>query len=146
MPPPLPLLEITSRLRSQIDEQATRDYPHETCGLLLGHFDDAVYRVTRLFPAENVETFDPRRRYRADSATYRDAESLALHEGLTILGVYHSHTESPAEPSEIDSEFAFPGWVYWITPVFSDGAGQARVWLREEDTERWREIESVPKD
>ena len=53
--------------------------------------------------------------------------------------------DSEPTPSSTDSEYAFPGWVYWISPIFKGRAGEPRAWLRAEDASSWPEIEIVTR-
>lgn len=114
------------------------DYPNETCGLILGSWEGENPHAKRLFPAKNDERANPAHRYLIDRRTYEEAERACTESGLVILGVYHSHPDSPPVPSSVDAEFAFPGWIYWITPVFERTASAPRIWYRE--NEAWREI------
>jgi proteasome lid subunit RPN8/RPN11 len=85
--------------------------PEECCGLLLGSGGRIEYAV-RL---ANISA--SRRRYRID-----DAEHIELRKwlrrvapSLAIVGVYHSHPASPAEPSDTDVRRAlYPEWLYVI--------------------------------
>jgi proteasome lid subunit RPN8/RPN11 len=45
------------------------------------------------------------------------AEQRALAEGVTLLGVYHSHPDHPAEPSEHDRKQAMPFFSYVILSI-----------------------------
>jgi proteasome lid subunit RPN8/RPN11 len=86
--------------------------PLEACGLLAGLGD----QVVEVYPAVNaarsarVYTVEPRDLLRADRA----AEGA----GLNLLGVWHSHTHSPAYPSPTDvTQAPDPGWHYVIVSL-----------------------------
>lgn len=138
--PPLPTALISPSLKDQIETEAARGYPNEICGLLLGSVEGSRYRIERLFAAANVDDSNPRRRFRLGADEYLKAEVLCSAEGLKIIGVYHSHPDAPPLPSATDTDFAFPGWVYWITPVQSGAPGAPRAWLRDADLKGWREV------
>jgi proteasome lid subunit RPN8/RPN11 len=85
-----------------------RALPDEGCGLLLGTRDGVVSDV---IPSPNIAAsakiyeIDPKVLLR----TFRRADD----EGLEVLGVFHSHTHSPAYPSPTDIRQApDPGWHY----------------------------------
>ena len=57
-----------------------------------------------------------------------NAELRAEELGLDIIGVFHSHPNHPAIPSEFDRERALPWYSYIITRVDSTGASESRSW------------------
>jgi proteasome lid subunit RPN8/RPN11 len=61
------------------------------------------------------------------------AEETAEQDGLTILGIYHSHPDHPARPSAFDLERALPFYTYLITEVRSAAAVENRAWRLAED-------------
>jgi proteasome lid subunit RPN8/RPN11 len=85
-----------------------RALPDEGCGLLIGDGDGGVARVV---PSANVAhsakvyEIEPKVLLRA----YREAEA----DGLDVIGVFHSHTHSPAYPSPTDvAQAPDPSWHY----------------------------------
>ena len=61
------------------------------------------------------------------------AENFAEENGLTLLGVYHSHPNSPAIPSEHDRISAQPYFSYIILSVFDGKYSHARSWQLNDD-------------
>lgn len=145
MPPESASFTIDSHLVDRIGELARQGYPEEICGFLLGREENGTRDVTAVVVAENRESAEARRRFLVDKAQYEAAEAEAGRKGLLILGVFHSHPDAEAVPSPTDSEFAFPGWIYWISPVKKGSPGVARVWLRSDDAEDWRELVIEPR-
>ncbi len=100
---------------------ARSEHPRECCGILLG-VDDEVFEAV---PARNVAE-DPLRRYEVspeDHIAQIKRCRTSSHTGtpaMRIVGVYHSHPHSAAEPSPTDLEQAFGEYVYLIAgPVES---------------------------
>jgi len=94
--------------------------PLEACGLLAGAGDDATvcYPTANVAESALVYTVDPKGFLRAD----RDAEAR----GLTILGVFHSHTHTAAYPSPTDvAQAPDPGWHYVLVSL-ADGVPAVR--------------------
>ena len=102
---------------------AKRELPNECCGLLGGHTEgkdawvDQVYYLTNTDHSPEHFSMDPKEQLQA----LKDMRS----QGLTMLGNFHSHPESPSRPSEEDKRLAFdPNVRYLIlslqeeTPVF----------------------------
>lgn len=90
-----------------------RALPDEGCGLLLGTREGVVIDVV---PSPNVAAsakvyeVDPKVLLR----TYRRADD----EGLEVVGVFHSHTHSPAYPSPTDiAQAPDPAWHYVLVSL-----------------------------
>jgi proteasome lid subunit RPN8/RPN11 len=66
-------------------------------------------------------------RFLIDPKDHIDARRAARHRGLEVLGFYHSHPTSPAQPSPTDiAEAAYPEAVHLIVSV-EGGAADARL-------------------
>jgi proteasome lid subunit RPN8/RPN11 len=87
---------------------AGEDAPREACGLLVGRAD-AAHRAVR---ARNLARHDGR--YEVAAEDHFAAVRAARADGLEVIGAYHSHPDSPAEPSERDRDEAFAGFVFVI--------------------------------
>ena len=73
------------------------------------------------------------RRYTIDPRDYLRLERLADETGLTVVGIYHSHPDHPAVPSEFDREHALPYFHYLIVAVEAGRAGDFACWVLNED-------------
>jgi desampylase len=92
--------------------------PRECCGLLLGRQGD----IAEVFRARNIAD-KPERRFLIDPEDHFAARRVARTRGLDVVGFYHSHPRSPAEPSERDrAEFAYAGHLYLIVSVRAEPA------------------------
>lgn len=56
-----------------------------------------------------------------------------------ILGFYHSHPDSPATPSDHDSQHAWPSYCYLIVNVKASGEAEPRAWHRRAASGQWEE-------
>ena len=79
--------------------------PNEACGLIAGFVDGDVRSIEKVYFLTNLDnnnvhfTMDTKEQFVA----VKDARSL----GLTMLGNFHSHPESPSRPSEEDKRLAY---------------------------------------
>ena len=86
-------------------EHALKDRPDEACGLIAGiDREDGVREIKKVYLLENIDhtnehfTISPK-----DQLTsIKDMRA----NGLTPLGNWHSHPESPSRPSEEDKRLA----------------------------------------
>jgi [CysO sulfur-carrier protein]-S-L-cysteine hydrolase len=94
-------------------EHARAEAPNECCGILGGKNGDAVtlYRATNAEQSPLRYTLDPNDLFRISfkEIPANDEEMLAI---------YHSHTASPAYPSQTDINLAtYPDSVYLIVSL-----------------------------
>lgn len=90
-----------------------RALPNEGCGLLLGSSDGVVSEIVA---SQNVA--DSAKVFEIDPKVLLRAYRRADHEGIEVLGVFHSHTHSEAYPSPTDVRQApDPSWHYVIVSL-----------------------------
>ena len=104
---------LTPVARVVIERDALETFPNECCGFLYG-YEDNTRNITFAQPVENVKDGDQRRRFAISPKQYLYAERFAPTQGLTLLGVYHSHPKHPVFPSEHDRVQAVPWFSYLI--------------------------------
>jgi len=119
-------LTLPPALHAELAGIARARYPREACGLLLGRRDGDHVRVLEQREARNqAVTAD---RYDLDPADHLRAEDEARALELEVVGVWHSHPDHPARPSEHDRAQAWAGWSYVIVSVRADALGEVRSW------------------
>jgi [CysO sulfur-carrier protein]-S-L-cysteine hydrolase len=107
------VLMLTSLHRDAIVATCIRALPNEGCGLLLGTLDGAVSEVVA---SPNVA--DSAKVYEVDSRVLLRAYRRSEDEGLSVLGVFHSHTHSEAYPSPTDvAQAPDPTWHYVLVSL-----------------------------
>ena len=103
---------IPAAMRDEIVAHARAGLPNEACGIIAGHHDHAE----RFFAAESDEPSPYY--YRIESRDQIRIMNEIDDAGLDLIGIYHSHTSSPAYPSRTDAEQAFwPDAVYIIVSL-----------------------------
>ena len=137
----------TPDVLDNIRQHGTDAYPEEGCGFLLGTVtDDGENRVTAIRRAVNRQSEWRTRRYELTADDYREADGAAREQGLDVVGVYHSHPDHPARPSETDLEEAtFPGYTYVIVSVHDGTPKDLTAWTLAPDRSQFhREDIDVP--
>ena len=122
-----------------IRAHAEADYPHEACGLLGGKMEGERTIVRQLVPLPNERSDSARNRYLIDPDAFRRAQATLDGAGLDIVGVYHSHPDHPAEPSEFDREHAWPRLCYVIVAVAAGRSGDMKSWRLSDDRSAFAE-------
>ena len=108
---------IPAALRDEIIAHAREGLPNEACGILAGREG----RVEQFFPAQSDESSPFY--YRIEARDQIRVMNAIDDAGLDLVGIYHSHTRSPAYPSRTDAEQAFwPDAVYVIISLADEAA------------------------
>lgn len=94
-------------------EHARADAPNECCGLVGGVGDEAK----SIHRAENAEASPFR--YSIAPREQLDLMNRIDEDGQQLVGIYHSHTRTPAYPSQTDINLAsgWPDAVYLIVSL-----------------------------
>lgn len=110
-------------------KDAVQAFPDECCGFLFGEEDSEGNRtITEIQVVNNAKEGDKRRRFVIAPLDYIRAEQYAEDNKLLLLGVYHSHPNHPAIPSEHDRVAAQPYFSYIIISVLEGKIGPVRSW------------------
>ena len=122
-------MKISRQLLDQIHQHLEAGYPNEACGVMLGQAGN----VTEVVAAGNERTDSARNRYLIDPLAYIKIERDADKRGLQVLGIYHSHPDVAARPSQFDLDHAWPNLSYLIVSVCQGKAAETNSWLLRED-------------
>ena len=100
------MLTIGRQFADEMIAHAIEEDPNECCGILAGK-DGSVSQLYRI-----TNTAQSPFRYLMDSQEQLNADRDAEDKGLEFLAFYHSHTHSPAYPSQTDVRMALEsGWL-----------------------------------
>ena len=117
------MLKLSQSDYASLRQHGEETYPHECCGVLLGHFDDddadAVTKiVSRIARCGNTRADSPHNRYQIDPRELIRIQREGRERGEDIVGFYHSHPDHPAQWSPTDlAEAHWFGCSYVITSV-----------------------------
>jgi proteasome lid subunit RPN8/RPN11 len=128
------VLKLYSHHLQAIQNHAERIYPEECCGLLLGQRRGDVKTLIEVLPTENswddeaADAFQAiegsaqlesskRSRFSIAPVVMLKAQKDARARRLDIIGIFHSHPDHPAVPSEFDRAIAWQQYSYIIVSV-----------------------------
>lgn len=133
-------LTIFQEVLDQIHSHGQAAYPEEGAGLMMGYVEDGVRSVESILPLNNAREDDARHhRYLLTPEDMLRGEEVAEKREQTIVGIFHSHPDHPARPSEFDQEWAIPWYSYLITSVIDGQAAESRSWRLEDDRSGFNE-------
>ncbi|NJQ97265.1 MAG: M67 family metallopeptidase [Hydrococcus sp. CSU_1_8] len=127
----------------QIRLHAENTYPEECCGLLLGVINDRDKLLVEVRQTENnweeeltelwsIKTGNKRNRFSIAPNVLLKVQKEARDRNLSIIGIYHSHPDHPAIPSEFDRAIAWQQYSYIIVSVQQGRTKIYRSWTLDE--------------
>ena len=125
-------LHIYPQALAVMKDDAKRTFPNECCGFFYGSANGQVRHVTLARPVVNQKDGDQRRHFEISPQHYMQAERFGLENNLDLLGVYHSHPNHPAVPSEQDRKQAMPWFSYVILQTLPSGIGRVASYTLDE--------------
>lgn len=129
---------------------AESTYPEECCGLLLGYLRGDVKTLVEVLATQNswgddeVDDFQgiessaqgkssKRNRFSIAPKVMLQAQKDARDRNLDIIGIFHSHPDHPAVPSEFDRAIAWQQYSYIIVSVQQGKACDLKSWSLNEE-------------
>ena len=139
------MIVISLKHLNQIYNHAFSVYPEECCGLLLGTFKDNKKQIIEVFPTENTWTLEENKilfntinnyekhlsrknRFSIAPSILVKIQKKARDRQLHIIGIYHSHPDHLAIPSEFDQVIAWTNYSYIIISVTSNQVNDITSW------------------
>ena len=133
-------LIINKDALSEMTAHAEATFPNECVGFFYG-VEDNQREVLVAREVTNAKKGDQRRRFEIDPHDYLHAEKFAEKNGLTLLGIYHSHPNHPAIPSTHDLKQAVPYFSYIILSVMDGEKADITSWQLNLDTNQFDQEE-----
>jgi proteasome lid subunit RPN8/RPN11 len=135
------MIRLSQEQLQTIRAHAESTYPEECCGMILGYLANGGKIVVEVIPTENAwnteaaaefageYTADSKRRqYTIAPEVMLKTQREARNKSLNIIGIFHSHPDHPAIPSECDRIYAWQGYSYIIVSVQNGKAGELLSW------------------
>jgi proteasome lid subunit RPN8/RPN11 len=130
------MIRIEPAAEKIMNDDALQAFADECCGFMFGNEDpDGNRLVTQALPINNSAVENRKRRFVIAPKDYLKGERYAAENDLQLLGIYHSHPNHPAIPSEHDRVAAQPWFSYVIISVGEDGVKNARSWVLNDDSQ-----------
>ena len=138
------MLKLTQADFDALRAHGEETYPHECCGILLGHAGESN-QVVEIVRAGNTRTDSAHNRYHIAPGELIAAQRAGRKKGLDIVGFYHSHPDHPAQWSTTDfAEAHWYGCSYVITAVAQGKAEVTNAFLLRGTGEDSKQFEDQP--
>lgn len=126
------MLNIEQIPLDEMIRDAVKTFPDECCGFLFGSEESDKRTVLKIQVVDNAKEGDKKRRFIISAKDYMRAERFAEENNLQLIGVYHSHPNHPAIPSEHDRVAAQPFflisfYLLSITNLIISGPGNSTI-------------------
>ena len=105
------MLRIGTEFTAEMIAHALEDDPNECCGILAGS-DETIAKLYRITNSSASPY-----RYQMEPQEFLQAMLDSERNGWEMLAFYHSHTHSPAYPSQTDVRLAVESWMLDVSYV-----------------------------
>ncbi len=130
------MIQIDTILLGEMKGEAVGTFPDECCGFLFGFEQtDGTRNIVKIWAVNNSKPGDKKRRFEISAKDYIQAEKFSMENNFLLLGIYHSHPNHPAIPSEHDRLAAQPWFSYLIISVMQSQYDHIRSWRLNEDSQ-----------
>lgn len=144
------VLCLTSAQTEALCTHSQQAYPEECCGVLLGQWVEGDGIVVEVVAMENVwgredvedlasmadrDPTDRRLNFALDPQAFLQIQRTARDRQQSILGIYHSHPDHPAVPSDFDRAIAWPEYHYLILAIEQGETVTMKNWQLNEQGE-----------
>jgi proteasome lid subunit RPN8/RPN11 len=141
MPREAVVILLKAEAERRVREAGEGAFPNECCGFLLGGFSPGGEKqADTVLAVENTrEAGEQYHRFVISAEDFMRAEIEARRLKLEIVGIYHSHPDHPARPSDYDREHALPFYSYLILAVKAGKAEELTSWELNDDRTKFME-------
>lgn len=104
-------------------------YPRECCGAMLGVEDDGTRTVHAARPMRNAYDGPQEDTYQLDPSEQVAVEKEARAQGLSVVGIFHSHPDCDAYFSKRDLQNSCPWYSFVVLSIKSGEFDHANSFL-----------------
>ncbi len=108
-------IKIPQKIKQQMLQHARKELPYEACGIIS---DSPRQEAKRFYPARNE--LQSKSRYHVHPEDLYRIFTEIEKRGHEIWGIFHSHPDFPAYPSETDLDQAYYPQAYYLIASFID--------------------------
>lgn len=134
-------VQIINEQLLKIRSHGEETFPEECCGVLIGKNGNGNIQITEARKMRNINSGSKNTRYNIDPLDLVRLEKELDTAGLEMIGIYHSHPNHPARPSQFDLDHAWPNLSYFVLSVDDGQANLLTSWRLDQKGENFIEEE-----
>ena len=120
---------ISKAFRENLAQHANKQDPYEACAILLGNTDEETWETTEIFLAKNTDKSEIN--FTISNEQLLEGYNKAEKNGLSVVGIFHSHPKSEPSPSSTDVQFMKGNPVPWV--IYSGLTNDMKAYLLESE-------------
>ena len=120
---------LAQKEKDKLIAHAIKQQPSESCAMLLGKKVGDNWNVKEVFLTQNID--DSQTNFTISPEELLKGYQIAEKNQLEVVGIFHSHPNSDAIPSNTDKKFMQNNPVPWI--IFSGVNNELKAYLLDSD-------------
>ncbi len=120
---------ISKAFRENLARHANKQDPYEACAILLGNINKETWETTEIFLTENTDKSEIN--FTVSNEQLLEGYNKAEKNGLSVVGIFHSHPRSEPSPSNTDVQFMKGNPVPWV--IYSGLTNDMKAYLLESE-------------
>jgi [CysO sulfur-carrier protein]-S-L-cysteine hydrolase len=120
---------LTEYQKLLLSKHADNEIPNESCAILFGTVENQKITVKEIFLTKNIDRSPSN--FTISNEQLIECYKIAEEKKLEVVGIFHSHPNSVAYPSNIDRKFMYSNPVVWV--IYSGMNRDFRAYLLESD-------------
>jgi proteasome lid subunit RPN8/RPN11 len=120
---------ITESQKTILSNHAENEKPNESCAILFGTVEDQKIIVKEIFLTENIDRSPVN--FTISNEQLIKCYKIAEEKRMEVVGIFHSHPNSEAYPSETDKKFMHSNPVVWV--IYSGMSNKFKAFVLESD-------------
>ena len=120
---------LAQKEKNKLVTHAISEQPNESCAMLFGKKVGDNWNVKEVFLTQNID--DSQTNFTTSPEELLKGYQIAEKNQLEVVGIFHSHPNSDAIPSNTDKKFMQNNPVPWI--IFSGVSNDLKAYLLDSD-------------
>ncbi len=120
---------ITESQKKILSNHANNEKPNESCAILFGKVEGQKTTVSEIFLTKNID--ESPTNFTISNEQLIKCYKIADEKKIEVVGIFHSHPNFVAYPSETDRKFMYSNPVVWI--IYSGISDEFRAFVLEQD-------------
>ncbi len=120
---------LTESQKKILANHASNEKPNESCAVLFGTLDSQRTTVKEIFLTENIDKSPIN--FTISNEQLIKCYKTAEEKKMEVVGIFHSHPNSEAYPSDTDKKFMYSNPVVWV--IYSGITNEFKAYVLESD-------------